>query len=315
MVTVERRVEERPLDSGIGRGYVDWPAIFAGVVIATAISLLLLSFGSAIGLSLTSAYEGRGISFLVFAICAALWLIWVQVSGFFAGGYAVGRLRQRSADSTENESDLRDGMHGLVVWGLGLLMGAILSFASASQIADKTASVVNATGTAIATATDGAADAGASPSVLSLLESSIGVPLDRMFRPDENAAAGNTTQPSSGSVGVTDDLRSEVLRLTLSEITREQIDDADRRYLTTVVARQAGISADAANARVTAFLNEVKSPWSQPSSQQQPCFWGASLLIGRRCSVAIIATTTTSSPDGHGNGRPASSLPQRRTPL
>ena len=40
--------------------YVDWSAIFAGTVLASAISFVLLTFGSAIGLSLTSAYEGRG---------------------------------------------------------------------------------------------------------------------------------------------------------------------------------------------------------------------------------------------------------------
>ena len=34
--------------------YVDWPAIIAGIVIASAISLVLLTFGSAIGLDRTS---------------------------------------------------------------------------------------------------------------------------------------------------------------------------------------------------------------------------------------------------------------------
>src|SRR5690606_32054449 len=32
-------------------GYVDWAAIFAGIVFASAISLVLISFGSAIGLN------------------------------------------------------------------------------------------------------------------------------------------------------------------------------------------------------------------------------------------------------------------------
>ena len=93
--------------------YVDWPAIIAGTVVASAISLVLLSFGSALGLSMTSAYEGSGISAAGFAIAAALWLVWVEVSGFFAGGYLTGRMRRRNYDATEEESDIRDGSHGL----------------------------------------------------------------------------------------------------------------------------------------------------------------------------------------------------------
>jgi hypothetical protein len=35
-----------------GVSYVDWPAIFAGAIIASAIIVLMTAFGSAIGLSL-----------------------------------------------------------------------------------------------------------------------------------------------------------------------------------------------------------------------------------------------------------------------
>ena len=58
-----------------------YTAIFAGTVLASAISLVLLTFGSALGLSLTSAHENTGISMVGFSIAAALWLVWVQVSG------------------------------------------------------------------------------------------------------------------------------------------------------------------------------------------------------------------------------------------
>ena len=104
--------------------YVDWPAIFAGTVLASAISFVLLTFGSAIGLSMTSAYEGRGMTLFWFAIAAALWVLWVQISSFMAGGYLTGRMRRRHHDATEHESDIRDGSHGLVMWAVGVLLGA-----------------------------------------------------------------------------------------------------------------------------------------------------------------------------------------------
>ena len=117
------------------RSYVDWPAIFAGTVVASAISAVLLTFGAAIGLSLTSAYEGEGISLTAFAIAAALWVVWVQVSGFLAGGYLTGRVRRRHHDATEDESDIRDGIHGLAVWGVGVLVGAAIAYAGVAGIA------------------------------------------------------------------------------------------------------------------------------------------------------------------------------------
>jgi len=113
--------------------YVDWPAIFAGTVLATAISFVLLTFGSALGLSLTSAYSGRGMSLAGFAIAAALWLLWVQISSFTAGGYLTGRLRRRKHDATEEESDIRDGSHGLVVWAVGILLGAMIALSGISS--------------------------------------------------------------------------------------------------------------------------------------------------------------------------------------
>ncbi len=54
--------------SGAHRSYVDWAAIFAGAVLATAISLTTL--GSGIGLSLASPFHGEGISSTTFAIAA-----------------------------------------------------------------------------------------------------------------------------------------------------------------------------------------------------------------------------------------------------
>src|SRR6218665_1064209 len=96
--------------------YVDWPAIIAGIVIASAISLVLLTFGSAIGLSFTNFRAGAETASVWIAIAAASWLLWVQISSFMAGGYVAGRLRKRHHDATEHEVDVRDGAHGLLVW-------------------------------------------------------------------------------------------------------------------------------------------------------------------------------------------------------
>src|SRR4051812_12452311 len=105
--------------------YVDWGAIVAGAVLASAISILMFTFGTGIGLSMVSPWEGEGASTTAYFITLALWTLWVVVSSFMAGGYITGRLRRRIGDSTEHESDVRDGSHGLLVWALGLLIAAV----------------------------------------------------------------------------------------------------------------------------------------------------------------------------------------------
>jgi hypothetical protein len=129
--------------------HIDWSAVIGGAIFAAAISFVLLTFGSAIGLSVTSPYHGSGVSLVGFAIGAALWFIWVEVSSFMAGGYLAGRMRRRALDASEHESDVRDGTHGLLVWALGTLLGAFLAIAGISGVASSVSSVAaTATGNA-----------------------------------------------------------------------------------------------------------------------------------------------------------------------
>ena len=61
--------------------YVDWPAIIAGVVLASAISILMLTFGSAVGLNFTNFDARPDVNPIWIAIAAASWLLWVDGLG------------------------------------------------------------------------------------------------------------------------------------------------------------------------------------------------------------------------------------------
>ncbi len=211
--------------------YVDWPAIFAGTVLATAISFVLLTFGSAIGLSFTSAYEGRGMTLFWFAIAAALWVLWVQVSSFAAGGYLTGRMRRRHYDATEHESDIRDGSHGLVMWAVGVLLGAFIAISGASAV------VATATGAATTVVAAGAA--GAAGNADDLINGSNGLLVDRLLRPTNVSSATATA-----------DSRGEVDRIFAGAITDGELADADRQYVASVVSARSGLTQDEALARV-----------------------------------------------------------------
>ncbi len=212
--------------------YVDWPAIFAGTVLASAISLLLLTFGSAVGLSLTSAHEGSGISLMGFSIAAALWLVWVQVSGFMAGGYLTGRLRRRNYDATEEESDIRDGAHGLTVWALGVLIGAVIAVSGVTSLVSTAATVAGTAASGAATAAVGSAD--------ELIDSGA-LSVDRLLR--GTAVAG-------GQQASAEEQRAEIGRILVSGVATGTLEDADRQYLVETVAARTGITPEEASQRV-----------------------------------------------------------------
>jgi hypothetical protein len=250
------------------RTYVDWPAIFAGTTLATAISFVLLTFGSAIGLSLTSAYEGEGTSLAWFAIVAGLWLLWVQVSASVAGGYLTGRMRRRHGDATEYESDIRDGSHGLVTWALATLVAAAIVYSGAMG----TAAVV-----APAAATAGAAAGAAAGEDADALDPSA-LLVDRTLR----AAPG--AEPAAEGT------RAEIGRILMSAATGDGgLDDADRQYLVATVAQRAGISEADAQARVdqaVARAREIEADVRAAAERARKIgvmaafLTGASLLLG-----------------------------------
>lgn len=216
--------------------YVDWPAIFAGTVLASAIAFVLLTFGSAVGLSLTSAREESGMSLFWIAIVAALWLLWVQISAYLAGGYLTGRLRRRKLDATEHESDMRDGSHGLIVWALGVLVSGLLAFSGITA-------AVSAATSAAGTAAEGVTTAATADEVVG----QSGVLIDRFLRPGTPGA-----EPLSATE------RDEIVRVLVSSLTDGTLSDEDRQYLAGVVSVRSGLDQAQAQQRVDALWTQVQ---------------------------------------------------------
>ena len=104
--------------------YVEWGAIFAGALAASAISFVLLTAGASIGLSLISPYQSESYG-KVAASIAVFWSVAVPILSFLVGGYIAGRMRSAWADATSDEVQFRDGMHGLLVWALSIVAGGL----------------------------------------------------------------------------------------------------------------------------------------------------------------------------------------------
>ena len=74
------------------------------------------------------------------AILSGFWIVVVAVGSFALGGYLAGRVRSTWSASAD-EVEFRDGMHGLIAWALGVMLGAALLALTASTFAAGNAAV------------------------------------------------------------------------------------------------------------------------------------------------------------------------------
>ena len=223
--------------------YLDWGSVIGGIVLASAISIVMLAFGSAIGLSFSSAsVSAKGFA-IGAGIGAALWFIWVQVSSFMAGAYLTGRLRKRKHDSTEHEVEVRDGSHGLLVWAGGVLIGSYIALSGAS-------SVVNSIGNIAKTATMSTSSmANSSPS------SAMQYYTDVLLRSPGN---GSSMPARADRTMVVSEINTILAKAALPTTSSTPNAD-DKTYLAQMVSQQTGVPADVANTRVNDTYASIES--------------------------------------------------------
>ncbi|WP_376870481.1 hypothetical protein [Albirhodobacter sp. R86504] len=206
--------------------YVDWPAIFAGTFLATALTVVLLSFGAAFGLSMSSPMEGEGVSLRWITIAGGIWLIWTAVTSFSAGGYLTGRLRRRLGDSSADEIEARDGAHGVVVWAVGAVLGAFMAVSGVTgtlgAVGGGASAALEAADEQLAEATDYASSA--------------------LLR-------GDATQGSA-------EAKADVAAILARSIATGEFSQEDQQYVANVVAAETQLDPATAQARVeTAFAD------------------------------------------------------------
>ncbi len=231
-----------------GRPYLEWGPIIGGAVGAASLSFLLLTFGGAVGLSLTSPWPDTGARLWVVGLAIAWWMVLVQIGSFAAGGYLAGRMRSRWSDSTL-ESGFRDSTHGFMVWAVGVLFGAIV-FAvvglSTAKTATQSASVVAAGATTGATS---------NPRLISATPSDYAVDLLLRPQPSQPGSAGADTKNANGDVEAA---RSEANRIFAGGIKNQAITERDRSYLGQLVVARTGMPEAEAQKRVDAAITEAR---------------------------------------------------------
>jgi hypothetical protein len=106
---------------------LSWSAVAGGTVAAIALTLTLLTLGSAFGLGSVSPWPGVGARPTSFTIGAGVWLVVTQWLSAAMGGYLAGRLRVRWHGLHTDEVMFRDTAHGFLTWATATVIMAVVA--------------------------------------------------------------------------------------------------------------------------------------------------------------------------------------------
>ena len=200
--------------------HIHWGPALAGAVVAAAMSFVLMTFASAIGLMVVSPSPTWRDTSVWLAILSGFWIIVVATGSFALGGYLAGRVRS-TWKAPEDEVEFRDGAHGLLVWAIGVVLGVLLLWASAAAL-------------------------GSAASRDSSSQGFLAYELDRLFRSERRL------EP------VAPDVRVEATRMLMKGVGRQELPADDRTHLTRVVAGATGLAQPDAERRVVQILTEAR---------------------------------------------------------
>lgn len=284
---------------------VSWSAVIAGALTAIAVSFIVISLGSGIGMELVSPYSySSSASASTMTVIGAVWLVFAQAVGFATGGYVAGRIRRSPAPLHTDEVKFRDGANGLVVWAIGV----VITFFVLVTVVGKIGSVTGSAAAGIGSTAVGLAGATSqSPSVDYFS--------DTLLRPNaQNAGqnAGNganagatggaaAATPTSGNEangaaagqanGSAGRQQAQVNRILITSLSPNGLSNDDRTYLAQLVAAQTGVSQDEAQRRVDAVTTQMKQDATQAAETARKAaayvsFWTfMSLLFGAVCAA------------------------------
>lgn len=238
-----------PAARGTGASYIDWAAVLGGMVVAAAAAMLFTVFGTALGLGTVSAEPGEG-SVTLLLVVTAVWTVASLAVAYLAGGYVAGRMRRRVEEATADEISTRDGINGLVVWGLGMLLTAWMAAGAVG-----TAAV--ATGNAVGGVAGGAAEAVGSAVGAAVPDDGTALDWigDSLMRAAPAAPAAGA-EPASAADTAT--MGRQVAAILANLLRTGEISGDDSAYLVAATARATGLTPEEAQARVDQAIATVQ---------------------------------------------------------
>lgn len=233
-MTVETLMREEIMEGGLVSETpraIQWSSVFAGALAAGAMSFILIGFGVAVGLGVSSASPTWRDASAALALLSGLYLIIQAIVSFGFGGYIAGRTtRPAPALATiADDGERRDGLHGLTAWALAVLAGAALLALLGAAAIDRS-------------------PMRSSASNASAAEPLLSYELDKLFRAPRRAPNLDLR-----------DARAEAGRILMTSSSHSGVSADDRTYLVQQVAAATGLAAPDAERRVDAVIADSRT--------------------------------------------------------
>jgi hypothetical protein len=247
------RAEETHMETN--QSATSWGAILAGAAAAAALTLVLVSLGSAVGFSSVSPWPSSGVSATTFKIATGLYLVFTAMVASTIGGYISGRLRSKWTGLHTYEVTFRDTAHGFLAWAVATIAGAAFLASAATLL--------------VGGAAKGAAAGAGSSAGRQAGSSSSDYYTALLFRPGTGAPAANgPANPSDaqGAAAPNNAARGGApARAILAHATANggTLSDSDRSYLAHLVSARTGLSQVDADKRVSDVMTQAKNDADQ----------------------------------------------------
>jgi hypothetical protein len=275
-MTIEAVREEEILEAGVplvgDRRFIEWSPVIAGAIAAAALSFILVGFGVAIGLGVSSTSPSWRDASSALALLSGIYLILQAIVSFGFGGYIAGRtMRTPGSAGVEEELERRDGLHGLGAWALAVLIGAVLLTLLASSALDRTPARMSVGNTTAA-------------------EPLLSYELDKLLR--------SARRPPNADMR---EARAEAGRILMTSSSHSGVNSDDRAYLVQQTAALTGVAAPDAERRVDAAISDSKTAIARTrrSSIIVAFSIAAATLLG-----AVAAWAAACAGGRHRNGEP-----------
>jgi hypothetical protein len=204
--------------------YMQWGPAFCGAVVAAAAFFVLMTFASAIGLAVTSVSPTWRDTSVGLTVLSGAWVLFSAIGSFALGGYIAGRIRTRW-EAPVDEIHFRDGLHGLLTWGLGVIIGVALTWSAAATLSLATKPNTTAAPSSARTGEPGF----------------LAFELDRLFRSDRLTAASEADRAEAG-------------RIIETTLGHQSVAPDDYNYLVRLVSARTGLAqADAEKRTLNTF--------------------------------------------------------------
>ena len=224
----EREIEAAPDLASDDPWTLHWTPIVAGALATCAASSIMITFGAAIGLGVSSTAPTWRDASVALWVLSGIFLILLALISFGCGGYLAGRCRAPYGSPVTDETERRDGLHGVTSWALAVILGTSLAALVALGAASRPSNL-----TQPRTTTE--------PAVLSY-------EIDSLFR--------SAHQPPSFDLAP---LRAEAGRVLMTSSSHSGVSGDDRAYLVRLVTATTGLAGGDAEHRVDSVIANSKT--------------------------------------------------------